>query len=49
LMTKSTKKLLIMKLTARVWPLSSDALLAYLILKRRGCSDFEIKRAKRRS
>jgi hypothetical protein len=50
-MTKSTKKLLIMKLAARVWPPSicsrGGALLAYLVLKRGGCSDFKIKRVNR--
>jgi hypothetical protein len=48
-----TTRFLIMRLATRVWPPSicsrGGALLAYLILKRGGCSDFKIKRAKRRS
>jgi hypothetical protein len=47
------QKFLIMKLATRVWPLNvcsrGGALLAYLILKRGGCSDLKIKRAKRRN
>jgi hypothetical protein len=52
-MTKLTIRFLIMELATRVWPPSicsqGSAILAYLILKRGGCSDFEIKIAKRRS
>jgi hypothetical protein len=50
-MTKLTTRFSIMELATRVWPPSicnrGGALLAYLILKRGGCSDFEIERAKR--